>query len=168
MSVVTIRLARPNDLPLVAAIETSAAEAFTRHGQPLGEGWSPTQPAQCEGPLRAGLMWVAEDDDGPIGFLIAEVQGDALHVDEVDVAAERQRQGHGRRLMLTAIAEARSRGLPAVTLTTFRNIPWNAPFYASLGFVELTPEETPAHLVAENAAQMARGYTDRCAMRLAL
>ena len=168
MSVVTIRLARRNDLSHISAIEISAAEIFTRYGRPLGDGWSPTRPEHCEGPLSAGLLWIAEDETGPIGFLAAKTIGETLHVDEVDVVVERQRQGHGRRLMETAIDAARARGLTAVTLTTFRSIPWNAPFYASLGFVEFPPDKIPAHLAAETAAQEARGYTDRCAMRLAL
>jgi predicted N-acetyltransferase YhbS len=169
MSGVTIRLARPDDLPHVPTIETSAAEIFARHGQPLGDGWSPTQPEQCEGPLSAGLIWIADDEAaGPVGFLAAEVVGDTLHVDEVDVVMPRQRQGLGRRLMEAAIAAAKAKGLAAVTLTTFRDIPWNAPFYASLGFVEFPPDEIPGHLAEENAAQAARGYVGRCAMRLVL
>ena len=38
---------------------------------------------------------------------------------------------------------ARSHGYGAVTLTTYRDVPWNAPFYERLGFSvldELTPE----------------------------
>jgi len=79
---------------------------------------------------------------------------------------QRQQQGHGRRLMQAAIDWARQRRLQAVTLTTFRSIPWNAPFYASMGFIELkTP---PPHLAATLVDEVARGFEDRCAMRLAL
>jgi GNAT superfamily N-acetyltransferase len=168
MSVVTIRLARPDDLPHIPAISLSGAETFARYGQPLGDASSPTLPEQCEAPLAAGLLWVAEDEGGPIGFLAAEITGDALYVAEVDVVMERQRQGHGRRLLQTAIDEARSRGLAAVTLETFRNIPWNGPFYATLGFVEAPPERLTPHLIAAIALQVAHGFTDRCAMRLEL
>ena len=68
--------------------------------------------------------------------------------------------------MQAAIDWARGRRLPAVTLTTFRSIPWNAPFYASMGFVEL---ETPTpHLAATLSKEVADGFEDRCAMRLDL
>ena len=168
MSVVTIRLARADDLPHVATISVSAAETFARYGQPLGDASSPMRPEHCEGPLAAGLLWIAEDETGPIGFLAAEVTGDALYVAEIDVRLERQREGHGRRLMQAAIDVARTRGLAAVTLETFRTIPWNGPFYASLGFVELGPDQLTPHLAAAIAMQVAHGFTGRCAMRLAL
>lgn len=168
MSVVTIRQARPDDLSHITAISASGEETFARYGQPLGEGSSPMQPEHCAAPLAAGLLWIAEDDSGPLGFLAAEVTGDALYVSEVDVLIERQRQGHGRRLMQVAIDAARARGLAAVTLETFRSIPWNAPFYAKLGFVEVPEDELTPHLAAAIALQAAHGFTDRCAMRLAL
>lgn len=168
MSDVTIRLARPDDLPHIPAISLSGAETFARYGQPLGDASSPTLPEHCEAPLAAGLLWIAEDDTGPVGFLAAEITGDALYVAEIDVVMERQRQGHGRRLMQTAIDAARARGLAGVTLETFRNIPWNGPFYASLGFVEVPPDLLTPHLTAAIALQVAHGFKDRCAMRLAL
>jgi GNAT superfamily N-acetyltransferase len=168
MSVVTIRLARPDDLTHIPEISASGEETFARYGQPLGEGSAPMRPEQCEAPLAAGLLWIAEDEGGPIGFLAAEITGDALYVAEVDVLMGRQRQGHGRRLMQAAIDAARARGLAAVTLETFRNIPWNGPFYATLGFVEVPEEELTPHLAAAIAMQVAHGFTDRCAMRLAL
>jgi GNAT superfamily N-acetyltransferase len=168
VSVATIRPARPDDLPHIEAISASAAETFARYGQPLGDQSSPMSPEHCEGPLAAGLLWIAEDDGGPIGFLAAEITGDALYVAEIDVVMERQRHGHGRRLMQTAIDAARARGLAAVTLETFRTIPWNGPFYASLGFTELPPDQLTAHLAGAIAMQVAHGFTDRCAMRLEL
>lgn len=101
-----------------------------------------------------------------IGFVAGEITDDCLYIEEVDVLMERQKQGHGRRLMQVAIAWARRERLRAVTLTTFRSIPFNAPFYASMGFVVL---ETPTpHLAATLADEIARGFEDRCAMRLAL
>jgi hypothetical protein len=70
--------------------------------------------------------------------------------------------------MAAAIDWARRAGLAAVTLTTFRAIPWNAPFYRSLGFVVLTADTISERLAAILADETARGFEDRCAMRLAL
>lgn len=103
---------------------------------------------------------------GAIGFLAGEITDDGLYIEEVDVVMARQKQGHGRRLMQAAIDWARGARLPAVTLTTFRHIPFNAPFYASMGFVVL--EAPTPHLAATLADEVARGFEDRCAMRLAL
>lgn len=169
MSAVLIRAACPDDLPYLAAIETSCAETFIRYGRPLADGSPLAPPEQWEAALAAGLLWVADDAAcGPVGFLAAALTEDGLYVSEVDVRMEHQRRGHGRRLMDAAIAAAKARGLAAVTLTTFRDIPWNAPFYASLGFRELKTDQMSVHLAEEIADQAAHGLTGRCAMRLAL
>ena len=50
----------------------------------------------------------------------------------------------GRALLGHAAQRAASDGMPALTLTTFEHVPWNAPYYARLGFrilddAEVTP-----------------------------
>jgi len=66
----------------------------------------------------------------------------------------------------TALQAAIACGLPSVTLTTFLNIPWNAPFYESLGFRGISTSDMPARLAEVLAGEAARGLTDRCAMTL--
>ena len=44
------------------------------------------------------------------------------------------RRGVGRMLLDHAAAHARREGAPALTLTTFTEVPWNAPYYARCGF----------------------------------
>jgi len=169
MSAVAIRPGRPADLALLDPIDASAAEAFARAGQPLADGSPPAPPGHWASVLDAGLLWIADDPEvGPVGFLAGELADGALYVEQVCVAIERQQQGLGRRLMQVAIDWARREGLAAVTLTTFRAIAWNAPFYASLGFVELAPGAVPAHLAGRLADEAARGFGRRCGMRLAL
>jgi len=167
VSQVVIRFGRPDDLPFLGAIEQSGAETFTVFGQPLVDGSPPAPDDQWAKALHDGLLWVADDlASGPIGFLAAERTDDGLYIEEVDVLMPRQKQGHGRRLMHAAIDWAKAEGLPAVTLTTFRHIPFNGPFYASMGFAEQYPPSP--HLAATLANEAAGGFTDRCAMRLAL
>jgi GNAT superfamily N-acetyltransferase len=166
---VMIRLGRASDLPALAAIEASGAETFERFGQPLVDGSPPTPPEQWAAALDAGLLWIAEHpDDGPIGFLSGELADGGLYISEVDVMIAHQRRGHGRRLLQAAIDWAHRRGLADVTLTTFRSIPWNAPLYATMGFTTLDAAQTPPKLAATLADEAARGFTDRCGMRLAL
>lgn len=47
---------------------------------------------------------------------------------------EHARRGLGRTLLDTAAAWAEQRGLAALTLTTYSDVPWNAPYYERLGF----------------------------------
>lgn len=45
------------------------------------------------------------------------------------------RRGIGAALIRQVCAAARAAGVPALVLTTYREVPWNAPFYARMGFV---------------------------------
>ena len=64
-------------------------------------------------------------------------------------------------------AWARGAGHRAVTLTTFRDIPWNAPFYESAGFRPLGAPEVGPGLAAIVRDEAARGLDpgQRLAMR---
>jgi hypothetical protein len=55
-------------------------------------------------------------------------------------------------MMLEQVIEsARQAAYPAVTLTTFRDVPWNAPFYTRLGFSMLSELRLPAGLAAKGS-----------------
>jgi GNAT superfamily N-acetyltransferase len=168
MSRIRIRRARAADLPHLPAIESSAVEAYARYGKPL-EDYEPNSAEDWAPNLGAGLLWIAEDPAaGPVGFLAAERHDGGLYVAEVDVAITYQRKGIGRRLMQAAIDRAREEGLANLTLTTRLDIPWNAPFYRTLGFVVLVEDVLPPHLAATRARETAAGLQDRCGMRLRL
>lgn len=157
-----IRLALLDDAPLLPRIELAAAQLFRSID---GLGWladAATMTVERHQQLIVqSTCWVIVDIDGqPQGFLSAERQGDALHIYEVSVAL--QGQGLGRKLMETAMDYAQSNQLRAVTLTTFKQVPWNAPFYARLGF---KPDADP-RLAAILADEYAHGFAadSRCAM----
>jgi len=114
--------------------------------------------------LEAGTLWVAEVEGEMVGYLAGRVERPRLHVDEVDVARAFQGRGIGRALLTTAADWARKKGLEALSLTTFRNVPWNAPFYASFGFREWDPANAPASIRASLAYEAAKGLENRCAM----
>ena len=52
------------------------------------------------------------------------------------------RNGIGTQLLERACEWAREQRYPAITLTTYADISWNAPYYAARGFTEIT-ELTP-------------------------
>jgi len=115
-----------------------------------------------------GTVWVAQDAGGElVAFLAATRHGDRLHIDEFDVVQTAQGKGLGRRMLNLVIDSARRAGLAALSLTTFRSVPWNAPFYASCGF-DLWEGGFPPDVADAIADEAARGLTDRCAMRLVL
>ncbi|MCC7266888.1 MAG: GNAT family N-acetyltransferase [Caulobacteraceae bacterium] len=162
----SVRPARRSDAALLPDIERSAGEPFRDipdlawiADDEVGE------PEFHESLAAGGTVWVAVDrQDRPIGFLSAEIVGDALHIWELAVAHEAQNQGLGRRLMEVAEAEARRRGLASETLTTFSDVAWNAPFYQRLGFEMLSPG-ADVRLDELNRLEAERGLPRRCAMR---
>lgn len=116
----------------------------------------------------SGTLWVVEGEAGDlVAYLAATRKGDRLHIHQFDVTLSLQGRGIGRRLLNYVIAWARDEGLSALSLTTFRAIPWNGPFYRSCGFVDWTAG-LPADIEAELAKEAAHGLEDRCAMRLVL
>lgn len=132
-----IRLARADELEALSAIERRAAAVFRE----VGLAYVAELPAMPISILDAGrlhdLLWVAEHEGAPIGFVLASVLDGELHIEEVDVDPSHQRRGIGRALVERACDEGRARGRPSVTLLTFRGVPWNEPFYASMGFVAI-------------------------------
>jgi GNAT superfamily N-acetyltransferase len=166
-----VRAARPDDLPRLGAVERSAAGLF----RAVGLGWiadSPTLPIKTLERYRAaGTLWVGADaEDRPAGFLAASALDSALYIDELSVAAEHQRRGIGGALLQRTIGHAQTAGYPAVMLNTYRDVPWNAPFYARRGFVEIAGEVAPLALRERLARDALHGHDParRCGMILRL
>ncbi|WP_366556612.1 GNAT family N-acetyltransferase [Aquibaculum sediminis] len=121
--------------------------------------------------IASGVVLVAEmPGRGVVGFVNGEFAADALHLWQVAVHHDYQRRGIGRRLIEAAKRRARQRGLAALTLTTFRQVPWNAPYYARLGFRVLEADAVNPRLKAilEREAQAGLPAGHRCAMVLSV
>ncbi len=98
--------------------------------------------------IAQGLLRVAEADGRPVGFaLCGEVDGHA-HLHEMDVLPGYGRRGIGSALLESVCERAGARGLTAMTLATLRDVPWNAPFYAMRGFVEMPEGDWGEELAA--------------------
>jgi GNAT superfamily N-acetyltransferase len=166
----TIRPARDGDAPLLPAVEHSAAQAFLScEGLQWIASDDGLSPEQHRAFISAGCAWVVVDEqDQPLGFLCGQACGEEWHIVELSVAQALQGQGQGRRLIAAGAAWARAQGFAALTLTTFAKVPWNAPFYARLGFEQLSAQQCSDFLQRQLAAELAHGLTDRCAMRLDL
>ncbi|MEU9353207.1 GNAT family N-acetyltransferase [Streptomyces griseoloalbus] len=141
-----IRPAASGELPALQDVERAAGAPFRDLGMADIADDEPPALDALERCRRAGHCWVAADerDDRPVAYLIAAPVDGALHVEQVSVHPGAARRGVGRELLAHAAARAREEGLTALTLTTFADVPWNAPYYARLGFRTLTePELTP-------------------------
>ncbi|MGI3229270.1 GNAT family N-acetyltransferase [Streptomyces sp. GTA36] len=154
-----IRLATPADLPLLQDIERAAGEPFRTLGMTEIADDEPPALDLLERFRKAGHAWIAEadgeeseggeaEDDGdagrPVAYLIGEPVDGAFHIEQVSVHPDAAHRGVGRALIAYAADRARDQGLTGLTLTTFTEVPWNAPYYERIGFRPLTdPELTP-------------------------
>jgi GNAT superfamily N-acetyltransferase len=128
----TVRAAHLRDLAVLPAIERAAAAQF--RATPYPE-LATAGGASAHVDLSREFVWVVVDmTDQPVGFVIVRLHANAAHLHELDVHPRHARQGLGRRLLQAVAAWARARGLAALTLTTFADVPWNGPYYVRLGF----------------------------------
>jgi GNAT superfamily N-acetyltransferase len=159
--------ARLADVSALAAIELAAARLLVGHA-PEAVLRETTSEAELALAQRRGELWVALAQGRPVGFAqVDRLEGTAAHLKEIDVHPEHARRGLGRRLVATVSEWATAQGFSSITLTTFRDLPWNMPFYERLGFVEIPPTELGASLESILLDEARRGLDParRVAMR---
>lgn len=162
-----VRPAGREHLDKLPAIERAAA---TRFGDSLPRSvLSHVTPADTlEAAQLAGLLWVALEPSGtPVGFALASVHGQRIHLEELDVLPEHGRKGVGSALLKAVEDHALSRDCTEITLTTFVDVPWNAPFYASIGFEVMSEPELDGQLLRRLSDETELGLdrSRRVAMR---
>ncbi len=145
-----VREAGPADLGLLPGIEAAADELFA----PLGITDLPAPQTAAE---RATAWRVLVAGRPAAGFaVLGRVDGD-VHLEQLSVHPAAGRRGLGTALLAAAVDAARAAGASRVTLTTYADVPWNAPWYAARGFAETarTGPELAALVAAETAAGLA-------------
>lgn len=158
-----------DEVEFLPEIECSACEIFRSFPDLAWIAEDEAMPSEIHRKYAAaGTSWIAEADGQRVGFLCAESDFRDLHIQELSVRQEWQGKGIGRKLMNTAIEYARRNQFKLVTLTTFREVPWNAPFYRSLGFEVIENENLGPRLkkILETEAEHGFSPLQRCAMRL--
>jgi GNAT superfamily N-acetyltransferase len=166
-----IRRAGLGELPKLAQIERSAASLFREAGLAWIADGDTMPPDLLDTMCRAGTVWVAVDDTGePVGFLAAHTLDEQFHVAEVSVARPAQRRGVGAALIAAAADHARTQNFRGLTLTTYRDLPWNGPYYSVLGFVEVNALDAgPGHRrKLRTEAEAGHDTSRRCVMAKAL
>jgi GNAT superfamily N-acetyltransferase len=163
-----IRPPRRDELEALRSIERDAGSAFAAIGMAEIAADEPLSVAELEGFLASGRAWVAVDArDVPIAYLLNSVVDGWAHVDQVSVASAHAGRGLGAALIERLAAIALAEGRPGLSLTAFRDVPWNAPYYERLGFVVVEPADQGqelAALVAHEASSIP-GDAPRVAMR---
>ena len=143
-----IRAATAADARRVRAIERAAQRLFLDSPHPECADLDPIPCDRLRWQAESGWLYVAVDpDDRPVGFIACSVIDGDVFVEEVDVLPSHAGRRIGARLLDTVAAAARARGIRRVVLTTFADVPWNAPYYERLGFRPLSEPEWGPELV---------------------
>ncbi len=154
-----VRVARLDDVPRLPELERAAAMRFERIGMPEVAKQDPVRESTLGCALREGCLLVAVDlEDAPVGFALCSRVDDGLHLDELSVHPAHGGRGFGARLLGAVETLAVARDFPAITLVTFRDVAWNAPWYRRHGFVELPLPTLRPGLRARWSEEAVRGF----------
>jgi GNAT superfamily N-acetyltransferase len=148
-----VRAARPDEFALLGAVEAEAGDRFADFGMFLD---APVPVAdRGEVPLAVFVT-----GDPPVGFAWVLLVCGEPHLEEVAVVPSAGRRGLGRALVDAVCSWASDAGYRSVTLCTFRDVPWNGPFYRSAGFVELAPDAWCPEMAALRTTERANGLDE--------
>ncbi|MBP6879037.1 MAG: GNAT family N-acetyltransferase [Phenylobacterium sp.] len=153
-----IRPARADEIERVREIERVSATRFLGTDRAWLAEDEPTDAGTLAERIGAGRLLVAADGEVPVAFVMFRPLEGCAYVEQIDVAPSHARRGIGADLLEAVAALARARGWPAMTLSTFKDVPFNAPYYARLGF-ELVERLTPG-LAKIRAEHEARGLDE--------
>ena len=150
-----IRLAHRDDLSQIQQIEIASGQLFREVGLDDVADHDPDDIETLSDYVDRQQIWVATGPaDAPMGFIMTKILDGKMYIAEVSVHPDHGKKGLGRALMGHAVEQAAKHGCQKVTLSTFRQVPWNAPFYEKLGFVEVSCTELGAdHIAIQEAEQ---------------
>ena len=163
----TVTTAKPEHIEALSDIELAAATMFDGY-VPISVPQVSTAQSKFHVAQREGTLWVALFGEIPVGFALVEMLAEDLpHLEEIDVTPLHSRRGLGTVLMHSVLEWVKRAGHQQITLTTFRNVPWNMPFYSRLGFVEIPAHELRPELetVVRNEARLGLDRDQRVVMQ---
>jgi GNAT superfamily N-acetyltransferase len=152
-------------------IEVAAGRPFAEIGMDSIAADDPPASEELLAHVGLGTAWMAVGADGePVGYVLASVVDEEAHVDQVSVVPEAAGHGIGAALIERVCAWATEGGHDTVTLTTFRDVPWNGPYYRRLGFDEVATAALGPELAAVRRREVEAGIdvAPRIAMRRTL
>jgi hypothetical protein len=147
---VTVRAAVPADLAALPAIELSGDVMFAELGIVFPPG-----PAAVETAIAHGASILVAGDP-PAAFAAMIALDGHPHLAQISVRADQTRNGIGS-LLLASVIHGYG---PGLTLLTFRDVPWNGPWYLRYGFTELPSSEWGPELRRHWQAEIDAGLHD--------
>ena len=131
--------ALPEDIDRLIAVDLAAGQLFAPTGLLSDDALLDHVPetVMLQAIEAEDLLKISTQDGTPVGFALVSRRGGTLYLDQISVHPDFGRRGLGADLVRYVLQIAKQRRLKQVTLSTFRDVPWNAPFYGKLGFREI-------------------------------
>ena len=153
-----IRAGDRHDLAVLQDIERAAGRWFRDVGMDEIAEDEPPSHETLDGYARSGGLWVTDGPErGPVAYALVEKVDGNTHIEQLSVHPDHARRGLGRALIEHIAARAAAEGAPALTLTTFAEVPWNAPYYERCGFRRLAGDELTPGLREIRRVESAHG-----------
>lgn len=158
---VTFRFAAPHEAEAVRAIEYEAAQRFVDVGMTGIAAAQPMNLAFVRRKIDASEIVVAVHEVARcVGFVMFAPLATRFYIEELDVLTGWAGHRIGAALIERVEALARAAGVQTLVLSTFREVPWNAPYYRRLGFRVMEYDDLDDRLKAIRAAHVARGLDE--------
>lgn len=135
--------ALPEDVNRLIEVDLAAGQLFAPTGLLSDDALHDHVPeAVLHQAIEAEDLLKTSTQDGMLaGFALVSRRGGTLYLDQISVHPEHGRRGLGAELVRRVLLIAKQRRLKQVTLSTFRDVPWNGPFYGKLGFREIARKD---------------------------
>lgn len=135
-NITNFRAADAADAEALSAIEDNAATVFRQLGGSFAKiDFSALTPEfYVDAISQNQIIWLVELRGEPVGFLRAKPVDDILFCAEMSVQKHHHGKGLGEKLINHFMNYAKSDGFSGVAGITYKNVPWNGPYYQRLGF----------------------------------
>ncbi|MFM0340424.1 GNAT family N-acetyltransferase [Paraburkholderia fungorum] len=160
-STVTFRFAEPHDAQTIRSIEFEAAQRFVSVDM-TGIADAPSMEIELVNRKIAArqIVVAVNADETCVGFVMFEPQPARFYVQELDVLTTYAGQRIGAALLEKVAQLALAQQVTQLILSTFREVPWNAPYYRRLGFRDIEEAELDPVLIERRDAHIARGLDE--------
>lgn len=154
---IRIRLASADEIHKIAPLEQAAAEMFRQIGMTEVAEDAPISDTILLKAVEETRLWVAVEYGVLKAYLLGSFLPRSLHIDQVTVHPDAARRGLGALMIESVSADPRAKQLGLMTLTSFANVPWNAPYYERIGFLDIAESEWPEGVAEKVAAEQEHG-----------
>lgn len=166
----TFEQGRKSDFTILQNIQLAAGRLFHNIGMSHIAESPPTDIEAFLATKAHSSVLVARLGPDIVGFALTYCERTNCHLEQMSVAPEYARRGIGSEILQHQIERCRQRCMSRMTLSTFRNVPWNEPFYRNAGFRAIPASGLTGYLKAAWQAENAFGLdmTQRTMMSLSL